>query len=439
MRVFVTGGTGHSGSFIIPELIAAGHEVTGLARSDTAAAALTALGATVRRGGLEDLDELKEAAADSDGVVHVAHRQDLLPAGGMSAVAAAELPIMHAYGEALAGTGKPLVVAGSIGSPGNLGRPIVEEDPALPGGDEHKGTLRARNAVERAVIDLAERGVRSSVVRIANIVHDTTDNAGFLPLLIALAKEKGFAGHPGDGTNLWNAVHVRDLASLFRLVLEKGPAGSYWHAVEDGGVPFREIAEAIGSRLDLPVVSIPADELMTPGYFGLLANIATQSYPASNLITRRTLGWEPNQPGLLADLDNGHYFPAVTAPIHDDVATLEDFVRGGEGALAMVDENAVWREAESLPWGGEWRGPDGFARLTREIDVLAELSARGHEIVRAGDVVELRLDAVFTSRKSGRQLPMTVVEHYRVHDGKIYGADAFYKDTQAVNDLVKNG
>ncbi|MEU4519039.1 hypothetical protein AB0F52_10025 [Amycolatopsis sp. NPDC024027] len=190
----------------------------------------------------------------------------------MSAVAAAELPIMHAYGEALAGTGKPLVVAGSIGSPGNLGRPIVEEDPALPGGDEHQGALRARNAVERAVIDLAERGVRSSVVRIANIVHDTTDDAGFLPLLLALAKEKGFAGHPGDGTNLWNAVHVRDLASPFRLALEKGPAGSYWH---------------------------------------------------------------------------------------DDVATLEDFVRGGEGALAMVDENAVWREAESCPGVGNGEGRTG--------------------------------------------------------------------------------
>jgi nucleoside-diphosphate-sugar epimerase len=439
MRVFVTGGTGHSGSFIIPELIAAGHAVTGLARSDTAAAALTALGATVRRGELGNLDGLKEAAADSDGVIHVAHRQDLLPTGGMSAVAGAEVPIMHAYGEALAGTGKPLVVAGSIGSPGNPGRPIVEEDPALPSGDEHKGTLRARNVVERAVIDLAERGVRSSVVRIATIVHDTTDRAGFLPLLIALAKEKGFAGYPGDGTNLWNAVHVRDLASLFRLALEKGPAGSYWHAVEDEGIPFRKIAGAIGSRLELPVVSIPVDELMTPGYFGLLANIATKSYPASNLITRRTLGWEPDQPGLLADLDNGHYFPAATSAPHDDVATLKEFVQGGEGALAMVDENAVWREAESLPWGGEWRGPDGFARLTREIDVLAELTVRGHEIVQAGDVVELRLDAVFTSRKSRRQLPMTVVEHYRVHDGKIYGADAFYKDTQAVNDLVKNG
>ena len=225
MHVFVTGGTGHAGSHIIPELIAAGHEVTGLARSDTSAAALSALGATVRRGSLEDLDGLKEAAADSDGVIHVAHRQDLLPTGGMDAVAAAELPIMLAYGEALAGTGKPLVAAGSIGSPGNLGRPATEEDPALPSGEEHKGTLRVRNVVERAVIGLAEQGVRSSIVRLPLIAHDTTDNAGFLPGLIALAKEKGFAGYPGDGTNPWCAVHIRDVASLFRLALEKGPAG----------------------------------------------------------------------------------------------------------------------------------------------------------------------------------------------------------------------
>lgn len=312
MRVFVTGGTGHSGSYIVPELIAAGHEVTGLARSDAAAAALTAQGAKVRRGDLQDLDGLKEGAADSDGVIHVAHRQDLLPTGGMDAVAAAETPIMLAYGEALAGTGKPLVAAGSIGSSGQLGRTATEEDSALPVGDEHSGTLRARNVVETTVIGLAERGVRSSVVRIANIAHGTTDYAGFLPTLIALAKENGFAGYPGDGANLWNAVHVRDVASLFRLALEKGPGGSYWHAVGDGdgAIPFREISEAIGSRLGLPAVSIPEDELMIPGYFGFLANIVTQSYPASNLITRQTLGWEPAQPGLLADLDNGHYFPA---------------------------------------------------------------------------------------------------------------------------------
>ncbi|MBV1942672.1 SDR family oxidoreductase [Streptomyces sp. BV286] len=310
MRVFVAGGTGHSGSYIIPELIAAGHEVTGLARSDASAAALSALGVKVRRGDLQDLDGLKEAASGSDGVIHVAHRQDLLPSGGMDAVAAAELPIMFAYGEALAGTGKPLVTAGSIGSPGNLGRPVTEEDPALPAGDEHKGTLRVRNVTERAVVDLAEQGVRSSVVRIANIAHSTTDRVGFLPTLIALAKEKGFVGYPGDGTNLWNAVHIRDAASLFRLALEKGPAGRYWHAVEDGGIPFRDIAEAIAGRLGLPAVSVPNDALTTPGYFGVLTNIVTQSYPTSNRITRRTLGWEPAQPGLLADLDNGHYFPA---------------------------------------------------------------------------------------------------------------------------------
>ncbi|RKE39033.1 nucleoside-diphosphate-sugar epimerase [Paraburkholderia sp. BL23I1N1] len=312
MHVFVTGGTGHSGPYIISELIAAGHEVSALARSDAAAAAVSALGAKVRRGSLEDLDGLKMAAADSDGVIHVAHRQDLLPTGGIAAVAAAEVPIMLAYGEALAGTGKPLVVSGSIGSPGweNLGRPATEEDPTLPGGDEYKGTLRVRNVVETTVIGLAERGVRSSIVRIPPIMHSTTDNAGFLPLLIGLAKEKGVIGYPGDSANLWSAVHVRDLASLFRLALEKGPAGKYWHAVGDEGISFREIAEAIGSRLGLPAVSIPADVLMLPGYFGFLANLVTLDLPASNLITRQTLGWEPAQPSLLADLDNGHYFPA---------------------------------------------------------------------------------------------------------------------------------
>jgi nucleoside-diphosphate-sugar epimerase len=310
MRVLVTGGTGHAGSYIIPELIAAGHEVTGLARSDTSAAALSALGATVRRGSLEDLDGLKEGAADSDGVIHVAHRQDLLPSGGMDAVAAAELPVMLAYGEALAGTGKPLVAAGSIGSAGNLGRPATEDDLAVPSRDDDEGTLRVRNVVERAVVGLAERGVRSSIVRLPLIAHSTTDSAGFLPGLIALAKEKGVAGYPGDGANLWCAVHIRDVASVFRLALEKGPAGRYWHAIAEGGFPFREIAEAIGSRLGLPAVSVPMDVLMLPGYFGQFTNLVTGSFPATNLITRQSLGWEPSQPGLFADLDNGHYFPA---------------------------------------------------------------------------------------------------------------------------------
>jgi nucleoside-diphosphate-sugar epimerase len=310
MHVLVTGGTGHAGSHIIPELIVAGHEVTGLARSDASAEALSALGATVRRGDLEDLDGLKEAAADSDGVIHVAHRQDLLPTGGMDAVAAAELQIMLAYGEALEGTGKPLVAAGSIGSAGNLGRPATEDDPALPSREEDKGTLRVRNVVETAVVGLAEQGVRSSIVRLPPIAHGTTDSAGFLPGLIALAQEKGFAGYPGDGTNLWGAVHIRDVASLFRLALEKGPAGKYWHASEDGDTPLREIAEAIGSRLGLPTVSVPIDVLMLPGYFGMFTNLVTMDLPATSIITRQTLGWEPTQPTLFADLDNGHYFPA---------------------------------------------------------------------------------------------------------------------------------
>ena len=312
MHVFVTGGTGHSGPYIISDLIAAGHEVTALARSDKAAAAVSALGAKARLGSLEDLDGLKEAAAASDGVIHVAHRQDLIPVGGINAVADAELQIMLAYGEALAGTGKPLVSSGSIGSPGweNLGRPATEEDPPLPGGDPYKNTLRVRNIVETTVIGLAEKGVRSSVVRIPEIMHSTTDNAGFLPLLIGLAKEKGVVGYPGDGANRWAAVHTRDLATVFRLALEKGTAGRSWHAVAEESIAYREIAEAIGSRLKLPAAPIPADVLMLPGYFGFLANLVTLDTPASSAITRQTLGWTPTQPGLFADMDNGHYFPA---------------------------------------------------------------------------------------------------------------------------------
>lgn len=311
MHVFVTGGTGHSGPYIISELIDAGHHVTALARSDKAAAAVSALGADVRRGEVEDLHGLRQAAAASDGVIHVAHRQDLLPSGGIDAVAAAEVQIMHAYGEALAGTGKPLVVSGSIGSPAweYLGRPATEDDPTLPGGEAYKGTLRARNIVETTVIGLAGQGVRSSIVRIPTIMHSMTDNAGFLPTLIALAKEKGVAGYPADGTNRWPAVHARDLAVVFRLALEQGPAGRNWHAIGDEGIAFRQIAEAIGKRLGLPAVSIPADVLMLPGYFGFLANLVTLDLPASNAITRQVLGWVPTQPGLSQDLDNGHYFP----------------------------------------------------------------------------------------------------------------------------------
>lgn len=312
MRVFVTGGTGNSGSYIISDLVQAGHEVTGLARTEASAAALSALGAKVRRGDLEDLAGLKEAAAASDGVLHVAHRQDLLPAGGMSAVAAAEVAIMQAYGDALAGTGKPLVAAGSIGSPGSaLGRPATEEDPALPAGAEHRGTLRARNVVETVVIGLADRGVRSSVVRIPPIVHGPA-NGGFLLPMIGLAKEKGAAGYAGDGANRWGAVDVRDVASLFRLALEKGPAGKWWHAIGDEGIPLRQLAEVIARRLGIPAVSVPLDDLMLPGYFGFMTAVIKLDLPATSLVTRRVLGWEPRHAGLLDDLEKGDHFSART-------------------------------------------------------------------------------------------------------------------------------
>ena len=208
---------------------------------------------------------------------------------------------MLAYGDALAGTGKPLVVSASIGSPGweGLGRPATEDDPALPGGDGYKGTLRVRNIVETTAIGLAEKGVRSAVVRIPPVMHSDTDKAGFVPALIGLAREKGVIGFAGGGENRWPAVHARDLATLFRLALENGAAGSAWHAVADEGIPFRQIAEAIGGRLNLPAVSIPQDVLMLPGYFGFLANLVTLDLPASSLITRQKLGWQPRQPGLL--------------------------------------------------------------------------------------------------------------------------------------------
>jgi len=320
MHVFVTGGTGHAGSYLVPDLIAAGHEVTALARSDDSAATLSALGAKVRLGDLGDLEGLKEAAAASDGVIHLAYRADLLPSGGLAALSESELAAVLAFGEALAGTGKPLVAAGSIGAPTNegraarlgapvsLGRPATEDDPALADGPLHAGTLRARNVVETAVVGLAAHGVRSSVVRIPPIAHSATDRGGFLAQLIGLAKDKGFVAYPGDGENRWSAVHTRDLASVFRLALEKGPAGKTWHAVDDEGVPLREIAEAIAARLDLPVASIPADELMVPGHFGFLAAAVTLDVPASSAVTRQVLGWAPAQPGLLEDLDNGHYF-----------------------------------------------------------------------------------------------------------------------------------
>jgi nucleoside-diphosphate-sugar epimerase len=312
MRVFVTGASGHIGSAVVSELLAAGHQVVGLARSDTAAATVTALGATVRRGDLDDLDGLKEAAADSDGVIHLAFRHDLMHSDFAAAVAT-DLAAVHALGHALAGTGKPLVAASGTGAAGELGRPATEQDAATPSKPEDVGTPRARTDSEIAVLGFAERGVRSSVVRIPPITHSERDRIGIAIMLIAIAKEKGFAGYPGDGANRWPAVHTLDAAHLFRLALEKATAGTRWHAVEDDGIPLRDIAQSIGDHLGLPTESIPADQMQA--YFGpFLATVIANDIPTSSLATRRILGWEPTHPGLLADFDKGEYFITTATP-----------------------------------------------------------------------------------------------------------------------------
>jgi nucleoside-diphosphate-sugar epimerase len=318
MHVFVTGGNGYIGSYVIPDLVKAGHEVTALVRSDASAAAASALGAKVRRGDLADLDGLKAAAVDSDGVIHLGYRAELIPSGGIAALRDSEVATALAFGDALAGTGKPLVVAGGIGAPSNvgrsgrmgapisLGRPATEDDPAIPSGPLDEGTLMSRNIMEISVVGLAERDVRSSVVRVPPLTHGPTHRLR----LISLAKEKGFAAYPGEGQNRWPAVHVRDLATLFRLALEKGASGKSWHGIAEEGIPFREVAEAIAVRLGVPAKSIPLDEMMVPGHFGFQAAFVTQDFAASNAITRQALGWEPAEPGFIADLDNGNYFPA---------------------------------------------------------------------------------------------------------------------------------
>jgi nucleoside-diphosphate-sugar epimerase len=243
MRVFVTGASGHLASAIVPDLIAAGHEVTGLARSDAAAAAVTALGA------------------------------------------------------ALEGTGKPLVGTSGTLAVAGLGRPGTEQDAGNPGG---------RTDGENVVLGLAERGVRSSVVRVPPITHSTLDRHGFARTLIAIAQRTGVAGYPGDGANRWPAGHTLDVGLLYRLALEDAPAGTRWHAAGDEGLPVREIAESIGAHLGLPAASIPAAGLQA--HFGFLAGLIVLDGPVTTERTRRILGWEPVHPGLLADFDEADYF-----------------------------------------------------------------------------------------------------------------------------------
>ncbi|MGC5014530.1 SDR family oxidoreductase [Streptosporangium sp. DT93] len=307
MRVFVTGASGWIGSAITPELIGAGHRVVGLARSDASAAALIRAGAEVVRGTIDDLDVLREAAAASDGVVHLAFNHDIAFQGGFQIAADADRRAVETFGEALAGSGRPFVLAsGLLGiTPGRMsteedGRTSVPSPTHLTGAETRMGTARL-------ALGLAGRGVRSSVVRLPPTVHGEGDH-GFVAALVGVARDRGVSGHVGDGSQRWPAVHRADAAHLFRLALEDAPAGSLLHAAADQGVPIRSIAEIVGRHLDLPVRSVPAGD--ADEHFGWLAGVLSTDNPASSERTRALLGWHPTGPGLVEDLEKGHYFHA---------------------------------------------------------------------------------------------------------------------------------
>lgn len=302
MRVFITGASGHLASAIIPELTAAGHEVLGLARSDAAAATVAGYGAGVHRGDLSEPASIGRAAAACDGVIHLAFNHEQMQSGNLPAAVAENNAVLDALGEALAGTGKPLVAAsGTLGlATAGLGRPGTEHDAGGPGG---------RTANENAVIALADRGVRASAVRIPPITHSDLDRTGMARILIAIARRTGVAGYVGDGANRWPTGHTRDVAHLFCLALENAAAGTRWHAAGQEGIAMREIAEQIAGHLGIEAASIPADRVQA--HFGPLAMIIGLDNPTSTRITRETLGWEPTHPQLFADFDTCDYFAAL--------------------------------------------------------------------------------------------------------------------------------
>jgi len=291
MRVFVTGASGFVGSAVVQELLGAGHQVLGLARSEAAAQALVAAGAEPHRGSLDDLDSLRRGAAAADGVIHLAYNHNFVE---YEAAGQTDQLAIEALGEALAGSDRPLLVTGGLAG-FNLGRPATEEDIAAA----------SPRLSEPTALALAAKGVRASVVRLAPSVHDRNDH-GFVPTLIDIARQTGVAAYVGDGLNRWPAVHRLDAARLFRLALEQGVGGASYHGAADEGIPRRDIAALIGRHLNLPVVSKTPEE--AAAHFGWMARFVGLDMPATSTLTQQRLGWHPTQPGLLADLEQGHYF-----------------------------------------------------------------------------------------------------------------------------------
>ena len=296
MRVFVTGATGFIGTAIVQELISAGHQVLGLARSDANAKALIAAGAAVHRGDIEDLDSLRSGSKESDGVIHAGFIHDF---SRFKEVCEADRRAIEAIGEALAGSDRPFIVTSgtALVSPGKL----ATED-IIPSGS---ATSHPRIASEEAADAVAKLGVRVSVLRLSPSVHGDGDH-GFVPMLIDIARNKGVAGYVGDGQNRWTAVHRLDAARLYRLALENATKGARFHGVAEEGIAFKDIAETIGKHLNLPVRSISPEEAAEN--FGWFSGFAALDVPASSKETREKLNWHPVQPELIADMAQGSYF-----------------------------------------------------------------------------------------------------------------------------------